>query len=166
MICPYLKKLSFLTLFSKFLADAFYSNDSKRKFSVPAGRIEGVFSSRNALEQNSESLLLILFHGTDLRVVSLPRNGVERNSESLLLLLLFSTKFRAFFSYAEWFGTEFREFSVLRYIRNSVGTNQLVYFVGNSPPPPPSPPPVSSHYGIAAFRHILINEHYIAATNC
>ncbi len=40
---------------------------------------------------------------------SLPRNGSERNSESLLLLLLHATEFRAFFSSAEWFGTEFWE---------------------------------------------------------
>ncbi len=38
-------------------------------------------------------------------LLSLPRNG----SESLILLLMHATEFRAFFSSAEWLGTEFRE---------------------------------------------------------
>ncbi len=40
---------------------------------------------------------------------SLPRNALERNSERLLLFLVHVTEFRAFFSSAEWFGTEFRQ---------------------------------------------------------
>jgi hypothetical protein len=42
--------------------------------------------------------------------------------ESLLLFLFLCTEFRAFFSSAERFGTEFREFSVPRNSRNSTGT--------------------------------------------
>jgi hypothetical protein len=56
---------------------------------------------------------------------SLPGNGSERNSERLLLILFHGTEFRAFFSFADRFGTEFREFSVPRNSRNSAGTNQL-----------------------------------------
>jgi hypothetical protein len=41
---------------------------------------------------------------------SLPRNGSEQNYESLLLFLFLGTEFRAFFSSAERFGTEFRVF--------------------------------------------------------
>jgi hypothetical protein len=74
---------------------------------------------------------------------SLLRNGSERNSEGLLLILFHGTEFRAFFSSAGWFGTEFREFSVPRNSRNSAGTNQLFrifhlprnnFFVGNCQP--------------------------------
>jgi hypothetical protein len=56
--------------------------------------------------------------------VSVPRNDSEWNSKSLLLILFHGTEFRAFFS-AEWFETEFREFSVPRNSRNSAGTIQL-----------------------------------------
>jgi hypothetical protein len=56
---------------------------------------------------------------------SLPRNGSERNSESLILFLFHGTELRAFFFSAEWFGTEFREFSDPWNSRNSAGTNQL-----------------------------------------
>jgi hypothetical protein len=61
----------------------------------------------------------------------------------LLLILFHSTEFRAFFSLAERFGTEFREFSVPRNSRNSAGINQLFrlfrlprnnFFVGNCQP--------------------------------
>jgi hypothetical protein len=41
---------------------------------------------------------------------SLPRKGSERNSESKLLLLFHGTEFRVVFSSAEGFGTEFRRF--------------------------------------------------------
>jgi hypothetical protein len=41
---------------------------------------------------------------------SLPLNGSEGNSESLHLFLVHGTEFRAVFSSAEGFGTEFREF--------------------------------------------------------
>jgi hypothetical protein len=59
-----------------------------------------------------------------------PRNGSERNSERLFLILVHGIGFRAFFSSAERFGTEFREFSFLRNSRNSAGTNQCsVYSV-------------------------------------
>ncbi len=89
------QKSSFLTLFLKFWAAAFCS--------------EQVYLPRNGSERNSDSLLLYLFHGTEFRVVfssaegfgrefseyasifvsternsklfSLPRKGSERNSE-------------------------------------------------------------------------------------
>jgi hypothetical protein len=57
---------------------------------------------------------------------SLLQNGLERNSESMLLFLFHCRKFRGFFSSMEWFGTEFREFSVPRKSRNSDGTNQFI----------------------------------------
>jgi hypothetical protein len=56
---------------------------------------------------------------------SLLGSGSERNIESLLLLCS-GTEFRAFFYSAERFGTEFREFSVPRNSRNSVGTKPFV----------------------------------------
>jgi hypothetical protein len=88
------------------------------------------------------------------RLISLPRNGSERNSETLLLLLFHGTEFRAFFSSSERFGTEFREFSVPRNSRNSAGTNQMFrpfrlprnnFLVGNCQP-------FSSAYLCAAVR--------------
>jgi hypothetical protein len=54
----------------------------------------------------------------------LPRNALKQNSESLLLFLFHGTEFWAFFSSAELFGKE--EFSVPQNNRNSVGTNQFV----------------------------------------
>jgi hypothetical protein len=56
---------------------------------------------------------------------SLLRKGSERISESLLLFSFHGTEFRVVFSSAEGFGTEFREFSVPRNSRNSVGNNHL-----------------------------------------
>jgi hypothetical protein len=69
--------------------------------------------------------------------------GSDWNSESLLLFLFHGTEFREFFSSAERFGTEFREFSVPRNSWHSAGTNQLFrlfrllrnnFFVGNCQP--------------------------------
>jgi hypothetical protein len=71
---------------------------SSKLFSLP----------RNGSEQNSESLLQFLFHGTEFWVVSLPLKGSEGNSESLLLFLFHGTEFRVVFSSAGGFGTEFR----------------------------------------------------------
>jgi hypothetical protein len=72
--------------------------------------------------------------GTELKVFAynfVPGNGipscflfrgmVQRNSKRLLLILFHGSEFRAFFSSAEWFGTEFREFSVPWNSRNSAG---------------------------------------------
>ncbi len=41
---------------------------------------------------------------------SLPRKGSERNSASMLLVLFHGTEFRVVFSSTEWFGTEYQEF--------------------------------------------------------
>jgi hypothetical protein len=57
-------------------------------------------------------------------------------------VLFFSTERNSehFYLSREWFGTEFRQFSVLRNSRNSVGINHLFrlprnnYFVGNCQP--------------------------------
>ncbi len=61
---------------------------------------------------------------------SLPRNVSERNAESLLLVLFHGTEFRAFFSSAERFGTEFRQFSVPRNSRNSPEQSNCSVFRG------------------------------------
>ncbi len=60
-------------------------------------RIPGVCLYFCSTERNSE-------------LFSLTRNVSERNSERLLLILFHGTEFWAIFSYAEQFGTEFREF--------------------------------------------------------
>ena len=44
---------------------------------------------------------------------SLPLNGSKQNYKCFLLFLFHGTEFRVVFSSVEWFGTEFREFSVL-----------------------------------------------------
>ncbi len=76
---------------------------------------------------------------------SLPQNSSEWNPASLLLFLFRGTEFRVFFSSAERFGTEFKEFSFARNSRNSARTNQLFrlfhlprhnFFVGNCQPYP------------------------------
>jgi hypothetical protein len=138
---------------------------------APANRIDSIFLSeicfgtefrefpvpRNDSEQNSETLLLYLFLGTEFRAFSsfaerfgtefrefsVPRNDSEQNSETLLLFLFLGKEFRAFSSSGERFGTEFREFPVPRNSRNSAGTKQLFrlfrlprknFFVGNCQP--------------------------------
>ncbi len=74
---------------------------------------------------------------------SLPLKSSEGNSESLLLFWFHGTEFQVVFSSSEGFGTEFRELSVLRNSRNSVGNNHLFrqfrlprnyFFVENSQP--------------------------------
>ncbi len=74
---------------------------------------------------------------------SLPRKGSEPNSEIMLLFCFHGTEFQVVFSSAEGFGTEFREVSVSRNSRNSVGNDHLFrlfrlprnyFFVGNSQP--------------------------------
>jgi hypothetical protein len=63
-----------------------------------------------------------------LSCFSSAENGSEQNSESLLLFLFHGTEFPAFFSSAEWFGTEFREFcsaEQLEFCRNKT----IVYAV-------------------------------------
>jgi hypothetical protein len=57
--------------------------------------------------------------------ISLPRNGKEQNSERLLLFLFHGLEFCAFLSSADWFRTEFRDFSGWPNNRNSLGTNHL-----------------------------------------
>jgi hypothetical protein len=58
-------------------------------------------------EQNSE-------------LFSLPRNGSEQNSESLLLFLFHRTAFQVVFSSAEGFGREFREYASIFVPRNGI----------------------------------------------
>jgi hypothetical protein len=139
MICPYLKSM---TLFLTFWAAAFC--------------FEQVSLPRNGSEWNSDSLLLFV-----------PRNGIPscflfrlRGRKGIPRVCFYfcfhGTEFRVFFSSAEVFGTEFREFasifvqrngipscflfrgkvrngiprfSVPRNIRNSVGNNHSVYSV-------------------------------------
>jgi hypothetical protein len=60
---------------------------------------------RNGSERNSE-------------LFSLPLKGSEGNSESLLLLLFRGTEFRVVFSSAEGFGREFREIASISVPRN------------------------------------------------
>ncbi len=57
--------------------------------------------------------------------LSLPLKCSEGNSESLLLVLFNGTEFRVIFSSAEGLGTEFRGFSVPWNSRNSVGNDHL-----------------------------------------
>jgi hypothetical protein len=92
---------------------------------------------------NSESMLLILFHGTEFRIVSLPLKCSEGNYESLLLFLSNGREFRVVFCSAEEFGTEFRGFSVPRTagipseitIRSVYSVFRgIIFFVGNSQP--------------------------------
>jgi hypothetical protein len=58
--------------------------------------------------------------------ICLPRSNLEQTSKCLLLVLFHGLGIPSSFSSAEWFRTEFREFSVLRNSRNSAGTNQLL----------------------------------------
>ncbi len=70
-------------------------------------------------------LLLILLQQTELRACFLLQNSSKRNSESLLQILFHGTEFQVVFFSPEWFRTEFREFSATRNSQNSAGTNLL-----------------------------------------
>jgi hypothetical protein len=122
---------------STFYSEWFYFCSTKWNsvlFSLPLKSSEGEFRVFASIlvpsERNSE-------------LFSLPLIGSERNSESFNLFLFNGTEFRVVFSSAEGFGTEFRELSVPRNSRNSVGNNHLFrlfrlprnyFFVGNSQP--------------------------------
>jgi hypothetical protein len=80
---------------------------------------------RNAPEQNSESLPLLLFHGTKFRAVSLPRNAQEQNFESLLQFLFNGTEFEHFSHPQNGVERISEGFPVSRNCRNSVGNNQM-----------------------------------------
>ncbi len=125
---------------------------------APANRIDSMFSSKTYFGTEFRVVVSSAeWFGTEFQVFadffvprnlnsklfSLPGNGSERNSQRLLLILFHDTEFRTFFSSAEQFGTEFREFSVPRNSRNSDGTNQFFrlfrlprnnFFVGNCQP--------------------------------
>ncbi len=111
---------------------------------VPGNGIRSFFSSAE-------------WFGTEFHLfasIVVPRNGIPSGflflgmvqneiPRALLLLLFHDTEFRAFFSSSDWFGTEFREFSVPRNSRNSAGTNQMFrpfllpqnnFLVGNCQP--------------------------------
>ncbi len=110
---------------------------------VLRNRISSCSLPLKSSEGNSKSLLLFWFHRTKSELFSLPPKGSEENSESLLLFLFNGTEFRVVFSSAEGFRTEFRELSVPRNSRNSVGNNYMFrrfrlprnyFLVGNSRP--------------------------------
>ncbi len=95
------QKSSFLTLLWNFRLQRFWESDSKRNLSVPANRIKSVFSLRNVLWQNSESLLLFLFHGTEFPVVFSSVEWFEQNFESLLLVFCSTAQNSEHFSLPE-----------------------------------------------------------------
>ncbi len=68
--------------------------------------LKACFLPRNASEQNSDVCFYFCSTERNSELFSLRRNGLEQNSESLLLFLFHGTKFRAF-SLAKWLGTEF-----------------------------------------------------------
>jgi hypothetical protein len=81
--------------------------------------INSVFAIRRGL---SSSFLLRFFFYTkrNSELFSLPRNGWEQNSESLLLFLFHGTEFRVVFSSAKGFGREFREYASIFVPRNGI----------------------------------------------
>ncbi len=56
------------------------------------------------------------------KLFSLPRNGSEKHSESLLLFLFHGTNLRVVFSSTEVFGTEFQEFASIFVPRNGISS--------------------------------------------
>jgi hypothetical protein len=117
--------------------------------------VQSYINSFFAIRRDLSSCILphFVLHGKEFRVVFssaewfgtefrefasifVPRNGIPScflfcrrvrngNSDSILLFLFHGTEFRVVFSSAEGFGTEFREVSVPRNSRNSVGNNHL-----------------------------------------
>ncbi len=130
------EKWSFLRLFIKFLAAAFWENYFIRNFPVPANRIESVFLPRNASEQNSESCIYFCSTERDSEMFSLLRNGSMEFREFASIFVPYYTEFWAFISSAEGFGTEYREFSVPWYkpFVSSILSSAELFFVVNSQP--------------------------------
>ncbi len=81
--------------------------------------INSVFAIRRGL---SSRILprFFLYTERNSELFSLPRNGSEQNSESLLLFLFHGTDFRVVVSSAEGFGTEFREYTSIFVTRNGI----------------------------------------------
>ncbi len=75
------------------------------------GRVN--FEAQNGMELSGENTFYktAKISYTEWRVCFLLQNASEQNSESLLLYLFHGTKFRVVFSSAEWLGMEFREFA-------------------------------------------------------
>ncbi len=74
-----------------------------------------------SFHQKSSFLTLVLKYSAALFCsgsVSLPRNGSERHSESIFLFFVARKGIPKVCSYAEWFGTEFREFAYILIPRN------------------------------------------------
>jgi hypothetical protein len=86
-----------------------------------------VFVRDNFGTEFREFISIFVLRNGNPSFFSLLQNGSEQNYESLLLFLFHGTEFRAFFFSAERFRMEFPEFSVLRNSRNSAGTNQLFH---------------------------------------
>ncbi len=68
-------------------------------------------SERNGSAWKNEFYIKFLLQQTELRACFRLRNDSEQNSESLLLFLFHRTEFQVVFSSAEWFRTEFHVFA-------------------------------------------------------
>jgi hypothetical protein len=88
------------------------------------GKFRGIDSERIPLLRGRKCSFRVLRNRIPSRFLfrGMVRNGIPR---VLLKFLFHGTEFRAFFSFSEWYGTEFREFCVPQNSRNFVGINQL-----------------------------------------
>jgi hypothetical protein len=91
-----------------------------------------MFSFRGMV-RNGIPRVCFYFYSTERnsKLFSLPRKGLERNFESLLLFCS-TERVRAVLSSEEGFGIEFREVSVPRNNRNSLGNNHLFRLIPSS----------------------------------
>jgi hypothetical protein len=98
--------------------DCFFREMLRNK--IPKVYFHFCFTERtSALFYHSESLFLFLFLGTEFGAFSHPQNGFEMEFREFTSIFFYIKEFRVFFSSGDWFGTEFRELSVLRNSRNS-----------------------------------------------
>jgi hypothetical protein len=101
------------------------SCDGRGERSAPCGvlispKATGARSPPRARAAKTHQLLKYSAAAFCSELVSLPRNGSERHSESLSYFSLHGKEFRVVFSYAERFGTEFREFTSILVPRNGI----------------------------------------------
>ncbi len=79
--------------------------------------LKACFLPRNASEQNSDVCFYFCSTERNSELFSLRRNGLEQNSESLLLFLFHGTEFRAF-SLAKWWNEVFWSVEQPKFRRN------------------------------------------------
>jgi hypothetical protein len=138
MICPYFKSWNLEVLRNRlpscFLFRGMVRNGMPRVcFSVcSTERSPSCFLFFGIVRNGIPRVGFFFFYGTEFRAFFSSAEWFGTEFRELILFLFHCTEFRGFFSSAKRFGTEFREFPNLWNSRNSAGTNQLFHNILSS----------------------------------